>query len=84
MKPLKNGPEICHSNYVSMFTEIGITCNRLISILGNYDPQYIPFYFYYPMMSKANSSHKILQEPQDNHYSCGTLLDEIVSAHTTL
>ena len=53
MKPLKLGPEICHSNYVSMFTEIGITCNRLISILGNYDPQYIPFYFYYPMMSKA-------------------------------
>lgn len=53
MKPMKNDPEICHSNYVSMFMEIGMTCTRLISILGNYDSQYIPFYFYHPMMSKA-------------------------------
>lgn len=45
MRSLKNGPEICHSNYVNMFTDRGLTWTSLINILGNYAPHIFLFIF---------------------------------------
>lgn len=44
IKPLKNDPKICHSNYANMFMEIGMAYTHLTNTLVNYDPQYIPFF----------------------------------------
>lgn len=84
MRSLKSGPEICHSNYVNMFTDRGLTWTSLINILGNYAPHIFLFIFIPQWWVKQSSLHKILQEQQDNHSSWGTPLDEIVSANATL